>query len=94
MGWNSRYESCATYVSVGHFANEDGNNESWDGGGRVGQSHKSTGVVRSDVDVIGEEATVHASDKHGAEGHESHSSLTITSGKTDSDEAQSRKERS
>jgi hypothetical protein len=79
---------------VGHFANKDGNNEAWDGGGRVGQSHKSTGVVGSDVNVIGEEATVHSGDEHGAEGHESNSSLTITSGKTDSDEAQSRKKRS
>ena len=74
-----------------HFADKDGHDESRDGGGRVGEGHQSAGVVGGDVDVIGEETTVHSCHKHGAEGHQGYGGIAVATDQTDADKTSGRK---
>lgn len=79
--------SSRAYISFRENADVPRHEKAGNSGERVSERHQGAGVVRSDVDVIGEEAAVHARDEHGAEGHESDGHLPIASGKVHSNEA-------
>ena len=79
------------YISFRENADVPRDEKAGNGGERVGERHERAGVVRGDVDVVREEAAVHARDEHGAERHESDGDLPVASGKVHADEAQSRK---
>ena len=82
------------YISVGQFSDKDGHDESRDGGECIGESHQSSGVIRGDVNVIGEETAIHSGHKHRTEGHEGYGGIAVTTGQTDADKTSGRKERS
>ena len=66
----------------------------WNRSGGIGKSHEGSGVVGSNVDVVGEESAVHSGHKSGAQGHKSHGGRTVTAGKAHANETGSRKQRS
>ena len=53
-----------SYVSVSQLANEDGYDETRNGGGRISEGHQSTGVVRGNINVICQETAIHSCHKN------------------------------
>lgn len=79
---------------MSELSDKDGDDESGDGSSCVGKGHQCSGVVGSNVDVIGEESAVHAGHKHGTKRHESDGGVAVTTCKAHTDETGSRQERS
>ena len=82
------------YISVGQFSDKDGHDESRDGCECIGESHQSSGVIRGDVNVIGEETAIHSGHKHRTDGHQGNGHIAIASSNANTDETSSRKKRS
>lgn len=72
---------------MGHVTDEGRNDDARKGREGVGDAHEGAGEGRGDVDMVGEEAGVHGTHKHGAKGQECHGQVSVAADVGDAEEA-------